>query len=180
MAIESFEWMIPLLAAKKSRTMSKTFVDEWKAKVLAGHHAGDGISSNKRRRSHHHDPASRIQSNISNTSSPQINYLLQPPQNTFQQQFVPPGEFQTPVHISPQSDASYSPLNPTRYDLQQSAPYSTTQTLDAAAAETLQSFSGTGWPNQAIFAGDGAMGWTYNFEDLFGDLSGNLGGQRGM
>ena len=182
MAIESFEWMIPLHAAKKSRTMSKTFVDEWKAKVEGGHRVPDGVGPNKRRRSHHHDPASRLQSHsISNTSSPHINYLLQPPQNTFQQQFIPTGDFQTPVHISPQgSDASYSPLNPTRYDMQQSVPYSTTQTLDAAAAETLQSFSGTGWPNQGIFAGDGAMGWTYNFEDLFGDLSGNMGGQRGM
>ena len=177
MAMESFEWMLPLHAAKKFQTMSKTFVDEWKVKVEGGHKSADRLGSNKRRRSYNHDPASRIPSYaISNTTSPQINYLLQP-QTNFQQQFIPPGEFQTPVHISPSgSDVSYSPLNPTRYDPQQAVTYSTTQTLDAAAAETLQSFSGNGWP---IFA-KGAMGWTHNFEDLFGDLSGNEGGQRGM
>jgi hypothetical protein len=68
-----------------------------------------------------------------------------------------------------------------RYDTQPAIPYSTTQTLDAAAAETLQSFSGTGWPNQGIFPGDGTMGWTYNFEDLFGDLTrNNMNGQGGL
>jgi len=178
MAIESFEWMMPLNAAAKSRTMSKTFVDEWKAKTADGI---GGIGSNKRRRSYNPDTSSRLQSqNISNTSSPHLNYLLQPQPNTFQQ-YIPSNEFETPVNISPHgSDASHSSLNPTRYDLQQSMLYST-QTLGAAAAETLQSFSGTDWPNQGTSAADSAMGWVYNFEDLFGDLSGgNMGGQRGM
>lgn len=176
MAIESFEWMMPLYAATKSRTMSKTFVDEWKAKTEAGI---EGIGPNSRRRSYNPDTTSS--QNLSNTSSPHINYLLQRPPNTFHQLFIPPSEFQTSVHISPHaSDSSYSPLNPTRYDVQQTMPYST-RTLDAATAETLQSFSDTGWPNQGIFAGDGAMSWVYNFEDLFGDLSSsNIGSQSGM
>jgi len=182
MAIQSFEWMRPLDAAVKSLTMSKTFVDEWKAKIEAGPQILE-----KRRRSYNPE-AARIRSqssqSISNKGSPQINYLLQQPNPnaTFQQPFMQTNDFPTPVHISPQgSDSSYSPLNPTRYDVQPGVVYSTTQTLDAAAAETLQSFSGTGWPNQGIFAGDGAMGWTYNFEDLFGDLSRpNMGGQGGM
>ncbi len=176
MAMESFEWMMPLNAATKSRTMSKTFVDEWKAKAAAGI---ETIGSNKRRRSYNLDTPPRVQSQtMSNTSaSPHLNYLLQPQSNSFQQTFISSNEFQTPVHISPHgSDLSYSPLNPTRYDLEQPMLYST-RTLDTAAAETLQIFSGIGWPNQGIFAGDSAMGWVYNFEDLFGDLS---SGQRAM
>jgi hypothetical protein len=179
MAIESFEWMMPLNAATKSRTMSKTFVDEWKAKTAT---RIEGIGSNKRRRSYNPDASSRVQSqNISNTTSPHLNYLLQPQPDTLQQPYIPSNEFQSPVNISlHESDASYSSLNPTRHDLKESMPYST-QNLDAAAAETLQSFSGTDWPNQGAFAGDSAMGWVCNFEDLFGDLSsGNMGGQRGM
>ena len=171
-AIESFEWMMPFHAATKSRTMSKTFVDEWKAKTETG---VEGLGQNKRRRPDNANVT--VQPQTVNTSSPHINYLLQPPPNTYQQSFIPPIEFPTPVHISPQgSDSSNSKLNPTRYDAQQHMAYST-QTLNAAAAETLRSFSGTGWLNQGIFAGDGAMGWVYNFEDLFGDLSGsNIGG----
>jgi hypothetical protein len=170
MAIESFEWMMPLHAAATSRTMSKTFVDEWKAKTGEGI---EGIRPNERRRPYNPDVTARVQpQNINNTSSPHINYLLQPTPNTYQQSFFPTIEFPTPTHISPQrSDSSYSTLNPTKYDTQHMA-YST-QTLNAAAAETLQSFSGTGWPDQGIFAGNGVMGWVYNFEDLFGDLSGS-------
>ena len=175
MAMESFEWMMPLNAATKSRTMSKTFVDEWRAKAAAG---VETIGSNKRRRSDHLDAPSRVQpQSISKTSSAHLNYLLQPQPKSFQQTFIPSNEFQTHVHISPHgSDSSYSSLNPTRFDLEQPVQYST-RTLDAAAAETLQSFSGTGLPNQGIFAGDSAMGWIYNFEDLFRDLS---GGERVM
>jgi hypothetical protein len=170
--------MMPLAAAKKSRTMSKTFVDEWKAKVESG------IDANavKRKRSfnpEHQRLPSHNQIPVATTPSTHINYLLQPPQNAYPQTFVSPNDFGTPIHVSPQgSDSSYSPMNAM---LQQSNP-SSMQTLDAAAAETLQSFSGTGWPNQGIFAGDSAMGWLYNFEDLFGDLSGSPmgGGQQRM
>jgi hypothetical protein len=175
MAIESFEWMMPLDAAAKSRTMSKTFVDEWKAKTAA---SIEVTGSNKRRRSLNPDDSSHVQSqNINSTSSSHLNYLLQPQPNTFQQAYIPSKEFQTSVNISSYgSDSSNSPLNPTR----QSMSYST-KALDAAAAETLQSFSGTGWQNQGAFGGDSAMGWVYNFEGLFGDLSGGtIGGQRGM
>ena len=175
MAIESFEWMMPLHAATKSRTMSKTFVDEWKAQTGTGI---EGLGPNERRQSYNPDVTARVQrQNISNTSSPHINYLLQSPPNTYQQSFIPTIEFPTPAQISPQrSDASYSTLNPTRYDARQHPAYST-QTLNAAAAEILQSFSGTGWPNQGIFVGSGAMGWVSNFEDLFGDMSGSsIGG----
>ena len=181
MATESFEWMLPLDAAAKCRTMSKAFVDDWQSKVDAAndsHHEGT-----KRRRSNNPDSNQRVRSQDQhhNTPSPQLNFPLQPTSSNFSQSFMS-NEFQTPVLISPRgSDQSYSPLNPMRYDVQPPMPYSTTQTLDAAAAETLQSFSGTGWPNQGIFVGDGAMGWTYNFEDLFGDLSrNNMGGQAGM
>ena len=176
MAIESFERMIPLDAAIKSRIMSKTFVDEWKATTAAGIEA---IGSNKRRRSHSSDTSSRVQfQNISNTSSPHLNYLLQPQSNTIHQQYIPSNEFLTHVNISPRG--SDSSLNPTRYDLQRPMPYSI-QILDAAAAEILQSFRGTGWQNQGIFAGDGVMNWVCNFEGLFGDLSGGtMGGRRGI
>jgi hypothetical protein len=185
MAIESFEWMLPLDAAAKCKTMSKAFVDEWKAKTESANLTPEvnGVS-NKRRRSY--DPNNRVkqpQQRQNSVTSPQFAYSIQAPQQqntTYPQAFA--GDFQTPVLISPQaSDASYSPLNPMRYDTQPAIPYSTTQTLDAAAAETLQSFSGTGWPNQGIFPGDGTMGWTYNFEDLFGDLTrSNMNGQGGL
>jgi hypothetical protein len=176
MAIESFEWMMPLAAAKKSRTMSKTFVDEWKAKVESGIDA-NGVKRKRSYNPEHQMLPSHTQMPVATTPSTHINYLLQPPQNAYPQTFVSPNDFGTPIHVSPQgSDSSYSPMNAM---LQQSIP-SSMQTLDAAAAETLQSFNGSGWPNQGIFAGDGAMGWLYNFEDLFGDLSGSPmgGGQR--
>jgi hypothetical protein len=185
-AMESFEWMQPLHAATKSRAMSKHFVDEWKAKTESASHSGqlsDGQGANKRKRSsvnHGRVRSHPQQTPSSGTASPQIHY----PQNSFQP-FVNSGDFQAPMTLSPHgSDASFSPLNPPRYDLHTPIPYSTTQTLDAAAAETLQSFSGTpNWPNQSVFMGDGTMGWTYNFEDLFGDMSRNNmggGGQGGM
>jgi len=186
MATESFEWMLPLDAAAKCRAMSKTFLDEWKAKIQTSSiNATQAAESKKRRRSHNPEANTRVRSQTHpNLSSPNMNYLIQPSQqNTFPQSFNTPNEFNTPIGISPQnSDTSYSPLNPTRYDVQPAIPYSTMQTLDAAAAETLQSFSGTGWPNQGIsFMNDSSMGWTYNFEDLFGDLSRNdIGGQGGM
>ena len=176
MAIESFEWMTPLHAAKKSRTMSKAFVDEWKAKVESGAEA-NGVKWKRSFNPEAPRMPSHSQTAVATTPSTHINYLLQPPQNAFQQTFIPPNDFGTPIHVSPQSSDN-SPYSPINAILHQSNPYSM-QTLDAAAAETLQSFSGTGWPNQGIFAGDGALGWLYNFEDLFGDLSGsNMGGQR--
>jgi hypothetical protein len=186
MAIESFEWMMPLHAANKARTMSQTFVDEWKQKTDLGLNSHTDGASNKRRRSTYNPELNaRVrgpkQLPRSNPSSPQVHYSLQAPQNTFASPFVQGAEFQTPIHFSPQaSDSSFSPLNPTRYEFQP-VPYSTTQTLDAAAAETLQSFSGpTSWGIQGISMGDGAMGWTYNFEDLFGDMPRNGMGQGGM
>jgi len=190
MATESFEWMLPLDAAAKCRAMSKTFLDEWKGKVQPNGTAPNHQPSEfkKRRQSYNSEittSASRVRSQShQNIASPQINYLMQQqhPQNAFQQSFSTPTDFHTPMGISPQnSDTSYSPLNPTRYDMQASMPYYTTQNLDAAAAETLQSFQGTGWSNQGIFMNDGTMGWTYNFEDLFGDLARNdINGQGGM
>lgn len=177
MAIKSFELMMPLHAATKSRSMSMTFVNEWKAKTDASSHVVHFNEAGKRRRSTKTETPSRMPAQSGPpTSSPQINYILQQQPPTFQQKFIPSGEF-PPVHMSsPGSDSGYSTLNPTRYDVHVS-----TQTLDAAAAETLQSFSGTGRSNQGISVGDGAMGWTYNFEDLFGDLSReSAGGQGGM
>jgi hypothetical protein len=177
-AIESFEWMMPLHAATKSRAMSKHFVDEWKAKTestTVNGQLSDGASGHKRKRPSMSN--GRVRSHptpSSGNASPQIHY----PQSSFQP-FVNSGEFQTPLQLSPHaSDASFSPMNQPRYDLHGSVPYSTTQTLDAAAAETLQSFSGTpNWPNQGGFMNDGSMGWTYNFEDLFG--GNNMGGGHG-
>lgn len=184
MAIESFEWMMPLQAAKKSRSMSKMFVDEWKTRTEAGNlQLSEGVGPDKRRRSYNSDPISHIQpQNVSSTTPPHINYLLQSPPNTFQQSLVASKDFSAPARISSQgSDLSLPPLNPDRYDMRRPGSYSTTQTLKAAAAEALQSFSGTRWPNQGVFTGDGGVGWTYNFEDLFGDLSGGgMGGQPGL
>jgi len=183
MATESFEWMLPLNAAAKCRTMSKAFVDDWQSKVDAAKLNGTYSEGAKRRRSNNPDSnqRARLHDQHPNTPSPQLGFPLHQASAAYPQSFMH-SEFQTPALISPRgSDTSYSPLNPMRYDVQPPLPYSTTQTLDAAAAETLQSFSGTGWPNQGIFVGDGAMGWTYNFEDLFGDLSrSNMGGQGGM
>jgi hypothetical protein len=175
MGIESFEWMIPLHAASKSRAILKAFIDTWKAKTETGIEP----IGNKRRRSYLE--TSRVGSqNMGNTSSHDINYLLHPQQSRFHHTFIPPNEFQTAAHISPQrSDSSYSQFNQPKYDVSQTMPYST-QTLEAAALEVLQSFSGTGLPNQGIFTSDSAMGWIHNFED-FGDLlSSNTGGQQGI
>jgi hypothetical protein len=183
MATESFEWMLPLDAAAKCRTMSKAFVDDWQSKVEGAKVNGNHPDRTKRRRSNNQESSQRVRSQDPqpNTPSSQLNFPIQQSSATFSQPFMST-EFQAPILISPRgSDASYSPLNPMRYDVQPSMPYSTTQTLDAAAAETLQSFSGAGWPNQGIFVGDGAMGWTYNFDDLFGDLSrNNMGGHGGI
>jgi len=188
LAMESFEWMMPLHAATKSRAMSKHFVDEWRAKTEAtstSGHLSDGATSGKRKRSsmsHGRVRSAQMHETPSGTASPQIHYQ----QNSFQP-FVNSGEFQQAMQLSPHgSDASFSPLNTGRYDLHTAVPYSTTQTLDAAAAETLQSFSGTpNWPHQGAFLGDGMIGtgWTYNFEDVFGDLPRNDlsgGGHGGM
>lgn len=183
MATESFEWMLPLDAAAKCRTMSKAFVDDWQSKVEGAKLNENHPDGTKRRRSNNQESSQRVRSQDlhPNTPSSQLGFPMQQPSSTFSQPFMS-NEFQAPVLISPRgSDTSYSPLNPMRYDVQPPMPYSTTQTLDAAAAETLQSFSGAGWPNQGIFVGDGAMGWTYNFEDLFGDLSrNNMGGHGGI
>ena len=183
MATKSFEWMLPLDAAAKCRAMSKTFLDEWKGKVQSTTNPTRASETRKRQRSYNPETtnsAARVRPQH-NIPSPQVSYLIQQP-NTFPSGFTTPGDFNSPIGISPQnSDASYSPLNPTRYDVQPTIPYYTTQNLDAAAAETLQSFSGTGWPNQGVFMNDSAMGWTYNFEDLFGDLARNdINGQGGM
>jgi hypothetical protein len=185
MATESFDWMLPLNAAAKCRAMSKNFLDEWKGKVqtngVTSSHASD---TRKRRQTYNPEGSSntpRIRSQSHpNVSSPQLSYIMQPQaQNTFPQSFGTPSEFRTSLGISPQnSDTGYSPLNPTRYDMQPAIPYYTMQNLDAAVAETLQSFSGL---NQGIFMNDGAMGWTYNFEDLFGDMTRNdIDGQGTM
>jgi hypothetical protein len=173
MATQSFEWMLPLDAAAKCRALSKTFLDEWYFKTRFSQQPSSEIK--KRRRSNNPNSTTSVRPQThTNVSSPQMNSLMQPSQNTFPPF---PSEFQSPMGISPrQSDASYSPLNPTRYDVQSAVNYSTTQTLDAAAAETLQSFSGMDWPNQGLIS-DSTMGWTYNFEDLFTDLSRNdMGG----